>query len=403
MKNLVNVFSFLWLGNLVVGSVRCEAANLRVLVNQIAPTMQLRLGFPNDTSSSVYVRRLLNGHELDTFGRLLKSYLRARDVAPKSLQLDNQRWLRYQHLNSDEDVQETIQETVLIRDSIRSIIDDIDSDTRIYTISFNLTFHDASQQNLAQVASVMSNDGENFLKVLKVGLDNVFASQGAENQVVVNHANDVPSAGLAWMLALLALSLACLLAVLVYRCCSQSDSNLAPLQILWKSRQMRHQRMDDDPVGKFEGKNATMGGRSEIDEILSAVDPDDHSFSSMLENHVRIITNPHSLDSGPPAAQMEESWQEEVIVAAGSSGSDSLYTSGDTYAKDEIQSRDEVKYDREKDTQRNIVEDLDMQRFASKRQLQGLERDDAEASTCKETATFPMQTELKTQGSLVFL
>ena len=403
MKNLVNVFSFLWLGNLVVGSVHCEAASLRVLVNQIAPTMQLRLGFPKDTSSSVYVRRLLNGHELDTFGRLLKSYLRARDVAPKSLQLDNQRWLRYQHLNSDEDVQETIQETVLIRDSIRSIIDDIDSDTRIYTISFNLTFHDAYQQNLAKIASVMSNDGENFLKVLKVGLDNVFASQGAENQVVVNHANDVPSAGLAWMLALLALSLACLLAVLIYRCSSQSDSNLAPLQILWKSRQMRHQRMDDDPVGKFERKNATMGGRSEIDEILSAVDPDDQSFSSMLENHVRIITNPHSLDSGPPSAQMEESWQEEVIVAAGSSGSDSLYTSGDTYAKDEIQSRDEVKYDREKDTQRNIVEDLDMQRFASKRQLQGLERDDAEASTCKETATFRMQTELKTQGSLVFL
>ena len=365
--------------------------------------MQLRLGFPNDTSSSVYVRRLLNGHELDTFGRLLKSYLRARDVAPKSLQLDNQRWLRYQHLNSDEDVQETIQETVLIRDSIRSIIDDIDSDTRIYTISFNLTFHDASQQNLAQVASVMSNDGENFLKVLKVGLDNVFASQGAENKVVANHANDVPSAGLAWMLALLALSLACLLAVLIYRCSSQSDSNLAPLQILWKSRQMRHQKMDDDPVGKFERKNATMGGRSEIDEILSAVDPDDHSFSSVLKNHVKNITNPHSLDSGPPSAQMEESWQEEVIVAAGSSGSDSLYTSGDTYAKDEIQSRDEVKYDREKDTQRNIVEDLDMQRFASKRQLQGLERDDAEASTCKETATFRMQTELKTQGSLVFL
>ena len=403
MKNLVNVFSFLWLGNLVVGSVHREAASLRVLVNQIAPTMQLRLGFPKDTSSSVYVRRLLNGHELDTFGRLLKSYLRARDVAPKSLQLNNQRWLRYQHLNSDEDVQETIQETVLIRDSIRSIIDDIDSDTRIYTISFNLTFHDAYQQNLAKIASVMSNDGENFLKVLKVGLDNVFASQGAENQVVVNHANDVPSAGLAWMLALLALSLACLLAVLIYRCSSQSDSNLAPLQILWKSRQMRHQRMDDDPVGKFERKNATMGGRSEIDEILSAVDPDDQSFSSMLENHVRIITNPHSLDSGPPSAQMEESWQEEVIVAAGSSGSDSLYTSGDTYAKDEIQSRDEVKYDREKDTQRNIVEDLDMQRFASKRQLQGLERDDAEASTCKETATFRMQTELKTQGSLVFL
>ena len=403
MKNLVNIFSFLWLGNLVVGSDRCEAASLRVLVNQIAPTMQLRLGFPNDTSSSVYVRRLLNGHELDTFGRLLKSYLRARDVAPKSLQLDNQRWLRYQHLNSDEDVQETIQETVLIRDSIRSIIDDIDSDTRIYTISFNLTFHDASQQNLAQVASVMSNDGENFLKVLKVGLDNVFASQGAENKVVANHANDVPSAGLAWMLALLALSLACLLAVLIYRCSSQSDSNLAPLQILWKSRQMRHQRMDDDPVGKFERKNATMGGRSEIDEILSAVDPDDHSFSSVLKNHVKNITNPHSLDSGPPSAQMEESWQEEVIVAAGSSGSDSLYTSGDTYAKDEIQSRDEVKYDREKDTQRNTVEDLNLQRFASKRQLQGLERDDAEASTCKETATFRMQTELKTQGSLVFL